>query len=297
MAFAGILKKVLAPFVIPWAEYNATAPTLSDGDQVPLQVGPGGGLAVEVTGGGGEHNDTTPTLADGDADLVQLDSRGAAHVNASLRHQRYLVLSATDEGALVEGACDAIRVNTDDVVVYGQPPERALQAVDGTFPDATNWTLGGGADWSVASNKATHATGNTNDLSQDSTVANPNDPLIAGETYVVVFTVVDRTAGTVTAKIGTGAGSARSTNATFVEAITAATDGTIKFTPTTDFDGAVSNVWVFPAAGPYKAGLEPEAFSHIVGVATAAAPATLLAAAGAKVTACWYRRSGATELG
>ena len=45
MAFSGVLKRVLAPFVIPWMEYNATRVTLSDGDQAPLQAGPRGGLA------------------------------------------------------------------------------------------------------------------------------------------------------------------------------------------------------------------------------------------------------------
>lgn len=71
-----------------------------------------------------------------------------------------------------------------------------------------------------------------------------NAILTVGLRYQTVFTVSGRTAGTVTYYAGTTAGTARSTNATFTEDLTCATNTTHSFVPSADFDGVVTIVSV-----------------------------------------------------
>lgn len=104
--------------------------------------------------------------------------------------------------------------------------------INGDFATDTIWTKG--ANWTISGGNATHAAGATADLSQNNIIG-------AARTYELTFTVSGRTAGTITPKLGTTAGTARSTNATFVETI--ASNGTdLVFTPTSDFDGNIDDV-------------------------------------------------------
>jgi hypothetical protein len=68
--------------------------------------------------------------------------------------------------------------------------------------------------------------------------------LTVGLRYETVFTVSGRTAGSVTWMCGATAGTARSTNATFTEDLTCATNTAHSFVPTADFDGVVTVVRV-----------------------------------------------------
>ena len=101
-----------------------------------------------------------------------------------------------------------------------------------TFPDL-NWTWGTG--WSHDTNHADHTAG-TAALEQDvGAIAGP---------YKITFTMSNRTTGSVTPYIGGVAGTARSTNATHIETITATSTGNLKFVPTTGFDGTIDTVYV-----------------------------------------------------
>lgn len=223
------------------------------------------------------------------------------HIDGSLHYWRPLALSAagawtTQLAALPEGACNAIRVSVDDHVVYGQPEGRPFLIKNHNFGGGgVQWTAGAG--WTItAGTGATHSGpgGGTNDLYQDTSVVNPDDPLIVGETYLVVFSYTGRTAGDITPKIGTGAGTARSAaSGTYAECITAATNGRLIFTPHTDFDGTITYAQVFGRTPSLKKGVwDPLCMSWVLGVATEAAPATLIAsgAATVRVTAGWYKR-------
>ena len=103
--------------------------------------------------------------------------------------------------------------------------------INGDFASDTIWTKG--ANWTIVAGVATHAAGATADLSQDGIAA-------VGKTWQLTYTISGRTAGSVTAKLGASF-TARSTNATFVETITA-TSADLDFTPTSDFDGNIDDV-------------------------------------------------------
>lgn len=111
---------------------------------------------------------------------------------------------------------------------------------NGTFTGAaTGWTATG---WTYASNHVSHNTGNTTALSQTTSL---NVEVTAGRRYRTSYVVSNRTAGSVHINVGsTGAGTTRSTNATFTEDIVAAGTSIISFTPTTDFDGTIDTVSV-----------------------------------------------------
>jgi len=127
--------------------------------------------------------------------------------------------------------------------------------IDGAFPDATNWNDTG---WTIGSGVADHDTGNTSALNQDMTITGgvSRDDLDRVRTMLTVFTTASRTAGTV-GMIWSGSnpkdfkGTLRSTNATFTELIRWP-DGAVSgstgfaFLPTTDFDGSVDNVKIYP---------------------------------------------------
>jgi len=93
---------------------------------------------------------------------------------------------------------------------------------------ATGWT---------GTTDATHTPGNTSPLYQ--TIA-----VTSGYTYTLVVTTTGITAGSVTPSIGTTFGTAITTNTTSVQTITAATNGTLAFTPTSAFDGTLDDISV-----------------------------------------------------
>jgi len=106
----------------------------------------------------------------------------------------------------------------------------------GDFSASTDWTLGTG--WSVADGKAVGAAGSASALSQD-----PED-ITEGEVYEIVFTISDRTAGTITPSIGGEDGTAVTEDDTYTERITCGATTVIALTKSADFDGKVDNVSV-----------------------------------------------------
>ena len=106
---------------------------------------------------------------------------------------------------------------------------------NGSFTgNATGWTLGAG--WSYGSNKVTHASGTA------TMVPNPAVNIIIGGVYTLTYTISGVSAGTVTPTLGGVAGTVRSTNGRFIQAITATTTGNLIFTPTTTFNGSIDDV-------------------------------------------------------
>lgn len=103
--------------------------------------------------------------------------------------------------------------------------------IDGDFAQVGDWTEG--ANWTIGGGNATHAAGSVELLSQDGIAA-------VGKTWQLTYTISNRTAGSVTAKLGASY-AARNTNDTFVETITA-TSADLDFTPTSDFDGNIDDV-------------------------------------------------------
>ena len=86
-------------------------------------------------------------------------------------------------------------------------------------------------------NKANAVAGTASNLEQDVSA-------VAGGAYVLVFTVTNRTAGSVTPQIGGVDGTARSSDATFTEEILATGTGNLKFQKDTTFDGSIDTVTI-----------------------------------------------------
>jgi hypothetical protein len=106
---------------------------------------------------------------------------------------------------------------------------------NGTFTgSAASWTLGAG--WAYGTNNVTHTSGTA------TLVPNPAVNIVIGGVYTLTYTVSGRSAGTITPTLGGAAGTARTTNGTFIQALTATTTGNLIFTPDTAFNGTIDDV-------------------------------------------------------
>lgn len=235
---------------------------------------------------------TTPTRADLSLGPIDVNRRGVQFVQASARHRRRIPLTsglAASAASLTEGPCDAIRTDIDGLVVYGQPVERALLVSQ----SGADWTAGAG--WTIAGNVATHAAGGGT-AGLEITLSGYNAHNV-GDTLAVVFTTTITAGTSVTAKLGTGAGTARTATGTYVQLITSATNQKVIFTPTNDLACTIdlTTVFAIPATPPLAAHVdEPESLINIVGCALDATPAT--AHTTARIWGKWLRRAGAVEL-
>jgi len=106
-----------------------------------------------------------------------------------------------------------------------------------------NWTQGTGwrvgADSRALTTKAEKLAGTASNLEQSGLTA------IASTTYKIVWTVADRTAGTVQLEIGSTNGASQNTNDTFTEYITASDTDHLKIKADSSFDGTVDSVAVY----------------------------------------------------
>lgn len=98
-----------------------------------------------------------------------------------------------------------------------------------SFDADQDWTKGTG--WTIAAGVASKAAGTAADLSQD--------VLVVGRTYHVTFTISGYTAGTLTAKAGTAAGTARNANGTYTETLVCAGTTLFAFAADSSFAGNV----------------------------------------------------------
>lgn len=112
----------------------------------------------------------------------------------------------------------------------------AEYVTNGAFSSDASWTKGTG--WTIAAGVATATGAISTALSQTSAIT-----LIEGMTYTITFTVSGFAAGTVTASIGGTAGTARGSDATFVETIVAGSTQLLAFTGA-GFTGNIDNVSV-----------------------------------------------------
>lgn len=250
-------------------------------------AGAGGQLGSSIT----QRDVTTPSLPDLERGPARVNEAGVQFIGAATRDRRVQVFPVTTDVVLAH-PCDCVRVNTDDVYVYGQPTERPWILVDGTtFADPTKWT-GGGANWVVAGNRLTHTPGAVTAISGTILAANPT---INTETYVVLLRIVSWTAGTVLATLNGTAGAAYGAIGTQVQALTASGAASFTLTPTNDFDGAIDLIKVFPPSPTYaKRTWEPDSYKQVVGVALIATPTVL--ATNIRTMLGWYRVPGAPEV-
>lgn len=118
----------------------------------------------------------------------------------------------------------------------------ANNSTNGTFASDTAWTKGAG--WTISAGTAVATGAISTTIFQTAPTA-----LIPGQTYTITYDAT-RSAGSVTVSLGGTAGTARSSSATFSEAIVAGSDGTITFTGagfTGTLDNVVLTAWVYGA--------------------------------------------------
>lgn len=110
---------------------------------------------------------------------------------------------------------------------------------NGNFGADSGWTKG--TNWQITGGVASQTSPSASDLSQTVSIT-------SGVKYELIFTVANRSAGSITAKLGTTAGTARSTNATFTETITAGSgDSLLTFSADGTWDGDIDSVTLRPA--------------------------------------------------
>lgn len=254
-------------------------------------------LAALLALAGSQRNSTAPNVTTTVQRLLEAARDGSLRVNADLYdhlHQTHLVVAGAFTRAPLTLPCDGVWLDNDGAVIYYQPRGRPWQIVDGnTFADASKWS---GANWAVASAKATHTAGATTALTA---TIDATRPLVVGKRYAFVMTVTGRSAGSVTIYAGTQAGSARSADGTYLEVIVPATSGAVTVVPSNDFDGAISFLQVYGRSPKLPAlSYVPLAAVEIVGVAAGSAMSTLLAASDlCEVHALYRRVPGVADLG
>ena len=115
--------------------------------------------------------------------------------------------------------------------------------INGGFGADTDWNKGTG--WPISAGVAHHATGTASDLEE----AVASLPAIDRKVEIT-YDVVGISAGDVTLKAGTAAGTLRSADGTYTEILTVAGDQVMRFSASSDFVGDIDNIKVrFSTAG------------------------------------------------
>lgn len=148
--------------------------------------------------------------------------------------------------SVAHGTSSGEFLNNLKVTGGGGPPPTGLTLVtNGTFSGSlTGWTAG--ANWTYSSATALHSSGSTATLSQSLS-------LVSGIRYAVTFTTSGWTTGSVTMTLGALSGSlfvgSNGVNS-FGYTATSTASFALTFTPTSTFDGAISNVSVVSITTP-----------------------------------------------
>jgi hypothetical protein len=123
---------------------------------------------------------------------------------------------------------------------------------NGTFTsDITGWS---GTNWAYSAlngGQALHTAGTTDALTEAAIT------VIAGQSYILGYTIQSRTAGQITASVGGISDSVRMTNSAFTKYFTALTTTALALTPDTDFDGAIDAVTLQPVGPAISCGTAP----------------------------------------
>lgn len=133
---------------------------------------------------------------------------------------------------------------TGSITLTAVPVIGIEKVVNGDFATNATWTWGAGWAFDGAAFEADHTAGagNTAALEQNITT-------VADKNYLVVFTIKNRTAGSVVPSIGDVNGPTRGADGTYTQTITAINTDNLKFTPTETFDGSIDDVLVKETSG------------------------------------------------
>jgi hypothetical protein len=113
---------------------------------------------------------------------------------------------------------------------------------NGDFADSSAWIVGAGR--SIAGGKITKTPGAVTSFYQ----VPPSQ--VAGKSYIIVFTIADRTAGTIQPQVGAADGTSVSANGTYAEIVAAGVaSGATGLLENNTFDGSVDDVAVYNLTG------------------------------------------------
>jgi hypothetical protein len=161
--------------------------------------------------------------------IAELIAKRPYAVIASTEHQQRPVALGVDLESGLLG-----------ITLVDNPPDLAK---NGGFDTDSQWTKGD--NWTITGGQAVHATDSDEEILQP-------DILTPGDEYLIVFDIVDRTAGSIRPNIqddtpGTILGDTFSANGTHVQRLRddTATKSGVAFHPSTDFDGKIDNVKIY----------------------------------------------------
>lgn len=146
---------------------------------------------------------------------------------------------------------DCIRASTDGDRFAAMPVGAYPYLLNGDFADATIWVAGAG--WAVGSEVAT-ATDSSAALTQTTAnVREKSTAIVAGQAYLLTYTVGGVPAGTLTPSLGGTNGTGVTTTGTKQDVIIAgSSNANLVFTGTA-FTGTVDNVSLIPLTPPLSA--------------------------------------------
>lgn len=120
------------------------------------------------------------------------------------------------------------------------------RVANGNMNSVGSWTLG--SNWRVDDSDSGVADQSTPTASDISQALSP--VMAAGRSYKVTYTIADRTAGTLTVKVGQTSGVVRSTNGTFTETVVAGSgDALLAFSASATWDGTLDDVSIIELDG------------------------------------------------
>ncbi len=139
--------------------------------------------------------------------------------------------------------CEGRKAQIDGGSLTNNPYSDNQQDIvsNGSMSSDTMWVKGTG--WSIGSGIASCSGAQV----ADSDLNQANRGIVEGESYEITITISGYSAGTLTPVIGGQAGTARSSNNTFTEIITAgSTDTDINLRANSTFVGSIDNIIVKP---------------------------------------------------
>lgn len=130
---------------------------------------------------------------------------------------------------------------TRELISAHQPVELVA---NGVFSSDTAWTKGTG--WTISGGVASAAAGSASDLEQDFSIS-------SGLNYDLIFTVSNRTAGTITPEVGENASNSVNANGTHNVTVNAGVGAiALKFGKDSSFDGDIDNVSLMLGTNNYN---------------------------------------------
>lgn len=181
-------------------------------------------------------------LASGGTSDIILDAAGDVVLDGT---SQKLEFGSADSGEYITGNGTDLTVASGGSINLNTSINEKV--TNGTFDTDTGWTKG--TNWTISGGKANHGIGLSSELEQ-------NVSVVATETYLLTFTVSDRTTGQLDAKVGGSSyGTAITANGTYTQTFTAINTGNLMLRGDASFNGSVDDVSLKKVGSVYTNGI------------------------------------------